>query len=174
MRDPDARRDRLHAAGPWVLDGLLALAAAGAGVALLATVLPFDPGSPRAWTAYLLVPAYTMPIAVRRLFPLPALAWALATGAAFAALGLNLVTLSFAILVYVYTVAASCPRRVALAGLAATEALLALIWLARPGWRRWPPRWPGPGCGSRSGSRGPRPSCQPVSTCRATGSPRRR
>jgi hypothetical protein len=105
MGDPDARWDRLHAAGPWVLDGLLALAAAGAGVALLATVLPFDPGSPRAWTAYLLVLAYTMPIAVRRLFPLPALAWALATGAAFAALGLNLVTLSFAILVYVYTVA---------------------------------------------------------------------
>jgi signal transduction histidine kinase len=85
MGDPDARWDRLHAAGPWVLDGLLALAAAGAGVALLATVLPFDPGSPRAWTAYLLVLAYTMPIAVRRLFPLPALAWALATGAAFAA-----------------------------------------------------------------------------------------
>ena len=27
MRDPDARRDRLRAAGPWVLDGLLALAA---------------------------------------------------------------------------------------------------------------------------------------------------
>jgi ABC-2 type transport system ATP-binding protein len=132
MRDPDVRWDRLHAAGPWVLDGLLALAAAGAGVALLATVLPFDPGSPRAWTAYLLVLAYTMPIAVRRRFPLPALAWALAAGAAFAALGLNLVILSFAILFYVYTVAASCPRRVSLAGLAATEALLALVWLARP------------------------------------------
>jgi signal transduction histidine kinase len=132
MRDPDARRDRLRAAGPWVLDGLLALAAAAAGIALLSTALPFDPGPPWAWAAYLLVLAHTLPIAVRRRFPLPALAWGLATGVAFAALGLNLVTLTFAILVYVYTAAASCPRRVSVAGLAATEAVLALIFLARP------------------------------------------
>jgi signal transduction histidine kinase len=60
------------------------------------------------------------------------LAWGLATGAAFAALRLNLVTLSFAVLVYVYTAAANRPRRVSLAGLAATEALLVVVWLARP------------------------------------------
>jgi signal transduction histidine kinase len=132
MRDPDDRWRRLRTAGPWALDGLLAVVAAGFGVTTLATVLPFDPGSPRAWTAYLLVLAHTLPIAVRRRWPLPALAWGLATGAAFAALGLNLVSLSFAILVYVYSAAAHCLRRRSLAGLAATEALLLLVWLARP------------------------------------------
>ena len=132
MRDRDAGWERLRTAGPWVLDGLLAVAAAAAGVALLATVVAFDPGSPEALAAYLLVAAHTLPIAVRRRVPLPALAWALATGAAFAALGYNLVPLSFAILVYVYTAAARRPRRVSLAGLAATEAMLGLLWLARP------------------------------------------
>jgi signal transduction histidine kinase len=287
------------------------VATAAAGVALLATVLPFDPGSPRSLAAYLLVLAHTLPIAVRRRWPVAVLAWGLATGAAFAALGRNLVTLSFAVVIYVYTVAAHRPRRVSLAGLAATEALLGLVWLARPRrigdggtlvvdglimaagwwlgdgarrrqeavvtaqqraaelerareelarravteerlriarelhdvvahsmsiiavqsgvgvhvldsrpeearkalvaveatsrqalvemrrllgvlrqeaeprgslapapgwprWRRWPSRWPGPGCGSRSGSRGPRPSCRPGWTCRPTGSSRRR
>jgi hypothetical protein len=108
MRIPDAHRRGLGTAGPWVLDGLLAVLAAGAGVATLATVLPFDPGSPEAWAAYLLVLAHTLPIAVRRRWPLTVLAWGLAT------------------------VAAHRPRRASLAGLAATEALLVLVWLARP------------------------------------------
>jgi signal transduction histidine kinase len=132
MRIPDARRPRLGTVGPWVLDGLLAVAAAAAGVALLSSVLPFELGSPRSVAAYLLVGAHTLPIAVRRRWPLAVLAWGLATGAAFAALGLNLVTLTLAILVYVYTVAARGPRAVSLAGLAATELLLVLVWLARP------------------------------------------
>jgi signal transduction histidine kinase len=132
MRDPDARRDRLRAAGPWVLDGLLALAASAVGLSLLASALPFDPGSPRAWAAYLLLLAHTLPLAVRRRWPLAVLVWALATGAAFAAVGPSLVPLSFTILIYVYTAAAHCPRRVSLAGLAATEALLEVVWLARP------------------------------------------
>ena len=51
-----------------VLDGLLAVVAAGIGVASLATALP-RPGSPRAWAAYLLVLAHTLPIAVRRRWP---------------------------------------------------------------------------------------------------------
>jgi signal transduction histidine kinase len=129
---PDARRQRLRTAGPWALDGLLAVATAAAGVTLLATVLPFDPGSPRSLAAYLLVLGHTLPIAVRRRWPLAVLATGLATGAAFAALGLSLVVLTFALLIYVYTVGARCPRRVSLAGLAATEALLLLVWLARP------------------------------------------
>jgi signal transduction histidine kinase len=133
MRNPDGRWERLQAAGPWVLDGALAVAAAAAGFALLATALPFDPGSPRAWAAYLLVAAHTLPIAVRRLFPLQTLAWALATGVAFAALGLSLVVLSFTILIYVYTAAAHRPRRASLAGLAASEAVLLLVWLVNPG-----------------------------------------
>ena len=86
MGVPDVRRQRLRAAGPWALDGLLAVATAAAGVTLLATVLPFDPGSPRSLVAYLLVLAHTLPIAVRRRWPLPVLAAGLATGAAFARL----------------------------------------------------------------------------------------
>jgi signal transduction histidine kinase len=132
MGNPDTR-ERLRAAGPWVLDGLLAVVMAAAGFAVLASALPFDPGSPRAWAAYLLVAAHTLPIAVRRRYPLPTLAWALLTGAAFAALGLNLVVLSFSILIYLYTVAAARPRRVSLAGLAAAEGLLLVVWLANPG-----------------------------------------
>ena len=89
MGNPDTR-ERLRTAGPFVLDGLLAVVMAAVGLALLASALPFDPGSPRAWAAYLLVAAHTLPIAVRRRYPLPTLAWALLTGAAFAALGLNL------------------------------------------------------------------------------------
>jgi hypothetical protein len=56
------------------------VAAAGVGVAALVTVLPFDPGSPRAWAAYLLVVAHTLPIAVRRRWPVAVLAWALPPG----------------------------------------------------------------------------------------------
>jgi len=132
MGNPDTR-ERLRTAGPFILDGLLAAVMAAASFALLASALPFDPGSPRAMAAYLLVAAHTLPIAVRRRLPLPALAWALLTGAAFAALGLSLVALSFSILIYVYTAAAHCPRRLSLAGLAATETLLLVIWLANPG-----------------------------------------
>ncbi|HEV3496137.1 MAG TPA: sensor histidine kinase [Actinomycetes bacterium] len=132
MRVPDDRRGRRRAAGPWVLDGLLALAAAAAGVTLLATVLPLEPGSPRSVAAYLLVLAHTLPLAARRRWPLATLAAGLATAAAFAALGQNLVVLTVALLVYVYTVAAQRPRRVSVAGLAATEAMLVLVWLVRP------------------------------------------
>jgi signal transduction histidine kinase len=120
------------AAGPWVLDGLLAVAAAGFGVLTLASVLPFDPGDPRAVAAYLLLLGHTLPLALRRRFPVPVLAWALATGLAFASLRLNLVSLGLAVLVYVYTVASRCPRRVSLAGLAATVAMLLAVFLVRP------------------------------------------
>ena len=133
MRIPNARWQRLRSVGPWVLDGLVAVALAVTGVTMLASMLPAGSGSARTVAAYLLVVAHTLPIAVRRRFPLPVLAWALATGAAFASLGLNLVPLSFAILIYVYTAGARCPRRVSLAGLAAVEGLLGLVWLARPG-----------------------------------------
>ena len=45
MGNPEFR-ERLRAAAPWVLDGLLAVVMAAVGFALLASVLPFDPGSP--------------------------------------------------------------------------------------------------------------------------------
>jgi signal transduction histidine kinase len=126
----DARR-RLAAAGPWVFDGLLAVAAAGFGVVTLAQVLPFSPSQPRTVAAYALVLAHSLPIALRRRFPVQVLAGALATGLAFASLRLNLIPLGPSILIYVYSVAALRPRRVSLAGLAATEAMLALVFLAR-------------------------------------------
>jgi signal transduction histidine kinase len=119
-------------AGSWVLDGLLAVAAAGFGVLTLSSVLPFDLGNPRAVAAYLLLLGHTLPIALRRRFPVPVLAWALATGLAFASLRLNLVSLGLAVLVYVYTVASRCPRRVSVAGLAATVAMLLAVFLVRP------------------------------------------
>jgi signal transduction histidine kinase len=131
VRAHDLRR-RLWAAGPWALDVLLALAATTAGVLVLASVLPPAAGGPLTTAAYALVVAHSLPIAVRRRFPLPVLAWALATGLAFAWLGFNLVPLGLSILIYVYTVASLCRRRVALAALAATEALLVLVFLARP------------------------------------------
>jgi hypothetical protein len=137
---PDARRQRLRTAGPWALDGLLAVATAAAGVTLLATVLPFDPGSPRSLAAYLLVLGHTLPIAVRRRWPLAVLAVGLATGAAFAALGPNLVVLTVALLIYVYTVATRCPRRVSLAGLGATGPCSS--WSG----------WPGPGRSATAGA----------------------
>ena len=127
----DARR-RLATAGPWVFDGLLAVAAAGFGVVTLAQVLPLSPGQPRAGAAYALLLAHSLPIALRRRFPVQVLACGLATGLAFASLRLNLIPLGLSILIYVYSVAALRPRRVSLAGLAATEAMLVLVFLARP------------------------------------------
>ena len=93
--------------------------------------------------------AHTLPIAVRRRWPLPALAWGLATGAAFAALGLSLVSLSFAILIYVYS-AAALPAAPVAGRRAVTEE-----------------RVGGPDRGTPAG-------CRPGWTCRPTGSSRRR
>jgi hypothetical protein len=83
-----------------------------AGVLVLASILPPGPGDLRTAAAYALVVAHCLPIAVRRLFPLPVLGWALATGLAFAPLRFNLVPLGLAILIYVYSVASLCARRV--------------------------------------------------------------
>jgi signal transduction histidine kinase len=127
----DARRG-LAAAGPWVFDGLLAVAAAGFGVVTLAQVLPLSPGQPRTVAAYVLILAHSLPIALRRRFPVQVLGCGLGTGLAFASLRLNLVALGLGILIYVYSVAALRPRRVSLAGLAATEAMMALVFVARP------------------------------------------
>jgi signal transduction histidine kinase len=123
---------RLRAAGPWVFDGLLALAAAAFGVVTLASVLPPSPSEPRTVAAYALILAHTLPIALRRRFPVQVLACGLATGLAFASLRLNLIPLGLSILIYVYSVAALRPRRVSLAGLAVTEVMLALVFQARP------------------------------------------
>jgi signal transduction histidine kinase len=125
-------RPRLSTAGPWALDALLALAATAAGVFVFGSILPPGAGGPRVAAGYALVVAHNLPIAARRRFPLPVLAWALATGLVFASLRFNLVPLGLSILIYVYSVASQCPRRVSLAGLATTEAVLVLVFLARP------------------------------------------
>jgi hypothetical protein len=156
VRAHDLRR-RLWAAGPWALDALLALAATAAGVLVLASLQPPGAGGPLTAAAYALVVAHSLPLAARRRFPLPVLAWALATGLAFAWLGFNLVPLGLSILIYVYTVASQCRRRVALAALAGTEALLVLVsWrgprrsaTGPPCWATWW-RWRRPG-GSGTG-----------------------
>jgi signal transduction histidine kinase len=127
----DLRR-RPSTVGPWALDAVLALAATAAGVLVFGSMLPPGLGGLRVAAGYALVVAHSLPIAVRRRFPLPVLAWALATGLAFASLRFNLVPLGLSILIYVYSVAALCPRRVSLAGLATTEAVLVLVFLARP------------------------------------------
>jgi hypothetical protein len=73
--------------------------------------------------------AHSLPIALRRRFPVQVLGCGLATGLAFAALRLNLVPLGLGILIYVYSLAALRPRRMSLAGLAATVAMMAGRWL---------------------------------------------
>jgi hypothetical protein len=119
----------LSTVGPWALDALLALVSTGFGVVALVPVLPFSPGQPRTVAAYALILAHSLPIALRRRFPVAVLGCGLATGLAFASLGLNLVPLGLGILIYVYSVAALRPRRVSLA---ATEAMMALVFVARP------------------------------------------
>jgi len=72
---------------------------------------------------------HTAPLAARRRFPLSVLATSVASGLAFAALGLPPAFLGPAILVPVYTVAAYCGRRASLAGLAAVEVAMAAVQL---------------------------------------------
>jgi signal transduction histidine kinase len=104
----------------WLFDGGLALAAAGLSTALFVTVA-VSKGVPRGTLAlgYALVLLHTLPIVLRRRFPLAVLATCSASGLAFAALGLPPEVLGLAILVAVYSVAAYSGRRAALAGLAA-------------------------------------------------------
>jgi signal transduction histidine kinase len=78
---------------------------------------------------YALVLLHTLPLAARRRFPGIVLALVVASGLAFAALGLPPDTLAVAILVAVYSVAAYGSRWVALAGLALAEAGLAAVQL---------------------------------------------
>ena len=110
--------------GPWVFDGLLALAAAALSTTFFLSELQVIPRSMLA-APYALTLVHTLSLAARRRFPLTVLAVVLATGLAVVASGFPTVVLGLAILVAVYTVAAERELPVALAGLAAAE--LALV-----------------------------------------------
>ena len=111
------------------------LIAAGCGLIML-VALHQPPGGPRSlpgalagvsWPLPLLTAAgLTVPVAIRRLWPLPALAAVLTASAVVMATG-HLLTRGpvLPLLLVLYLVAAGCRRPVALAGLAATLAVLA-------------------------------------------------
>ena len=130
--DEGARRSRLPRASPWLFDSVLAVAAASLSTSLFAEIVGgARPALPRGTVAlgYALVLLHTAPLAARRRFPLAVLATSVASGLAFAALGLPPAFLGPAILVPVYTVAAYCDRRASLAGLAAVEVAMAAVQL---------------------------------------------
>jgi signal transduction histidine kinase len=115
-------------AGPWLFDGVLALAAAGLSTSLFVSDL-WGIGLPRSRLAlgYALALLHTLPLAARRRFPGAVLGISVASGLAVAALGLPPIVLGPAILVAVYSVAAYGDRWVSLAGLAVAEIGLAAV-----------------------------------------------
>jgi signal transduction histidine kinase len=115
-----------------LFDGLLALAAAGLSTSLFLSNVA-GAGLPATTVAggYGLVLLHTLPLAARRRFPLVVLASCVASGLAFAVLGLPTVVLGLGMLVAVYTVGAYCERPASLAGLAAAEVALAGVQLTR-------------------------------------------
>ena len=129
MRERASGSRRL-AASAWLFDGGLALAAAGSSTALFVS-LAVGSGTPRGvlTLGYGLVLLHTLPLVVRRWFPGPVLAVCVASGLAFAALGLPPETLVVAILAAVYSVAAYGDGWVPPAGLAAAAAGSAAVQL---------------------------------------------
>ncbi len=122
----------------WVFDAGLALVAAGLSTIFFVVEL-VDESLPRGLLAlgYALALLHTLPLAVRRLFPLAVLATTVASGLAFATLGLPPVFLGVAILVAVYSVAAYGDRWASLAGLAAAAVGSAALQLT-PSKFQWP------------------------------------
>jgi signal transduction histidine kinase len=121
-----------------VFDVGLALVAAGLSTIFFVVELVGE-GLPRGLLAvgYALALLHTLPLAVRRLFPLAVLAITVASGLVFATLGLPPVFLGVAILVAVYSVAAYGDRWVSLGGLAAAAVGSAAIQLT-PSRFQWP------------------------------------
>jgi signal transduction histidine kinase len=122
----------------WVFDAGLALVAAGVSTTFFVVEL-VGVGLPRGLLAlgYALALLHTLPLAVRRLFPLAVLATMVASGLAFAILGLPPVFLGVAILVAVYSVAAYGDHWASLVGLAAAAVGSAAIQLT-PSRFQWP------------------------------------
>jgi hypothetical protein len=130
--DEGARWLRRLSASPWLFDGGLALVAAGVSTLFFIGLMNAAQSAlPRGTLAlgYALVLLHTLPLAARRRFPGVVLASCVASGLAFAALGLPPVALGVAILVAVYSVAAYGERWVSLAGLAAAAVGSAAVQL---------------------------------------------
>jgi signal transduction histidine kinase len=115
-------------ASAWVFDSVLALVAAGLATALFVSEL-VGWGLPRGTLAlgYALVLLHTLPLVARRRFPGAVLVLSVASGLAFAAIGLPPFFLGPAILVAIYSVAAYGSRWVSLAGLVVAELGLAAV-----------------------------------------------
>jgi signal transduction histidine kinase len=125
-----ARWLRRLPASPWLFDSGLALVAAGVSTTFfVAEVAGSSLPSGTLALGYGLVLLHTLPLAARRRFPGAVLGISVASGLAFAALGLPPIVLLVVILVAVYSVAAYGDRWVALAGLAAAELGAAAVQL---------------------------------------------
>jgi signal transduction histidine kinase len=110
------RAARVH---PLTLDVLLAAAVAVGGFTAASTYV-----GPRPWLIAILAALATLPLAVRRLFPIPVLVVVVAV-AAVVEVGYQNGWWPFAVIVALYTVAAHCPRRTAI--LAGGLAILVLL-----------------------------------------------
>jgi signal transduction histidine kinase len=130
MMKQRASGSRRLPASAWVFDSALALVAAGLTTAFFVSE-PMASGLPRGTLAlgYALALLHTLPLAARRRFPGAVLGISVASGLAFAAIGLPPFFLGPAILVAVYSVAAYGSRWIAVAGLAVAEAGLAAVQL---------------------------------------------
>jgi signal transduction histidine kinase len=130
MMKQRASGSRRLPASAWVFDSALALVAAGLTTAFFVSE-PMASGLPRGTLAlgYALALLHTLPLAARRRFPGAVLGISVASGLAFAAIGLPPFFLGPAILVAVYSVAAYGSRWVALAGLAVAEVGLVAVQL---------------------------------------------
>ena len=100
-----ARAARFH---PLTLDVLLAAAVAVAGFTAASTY-----SGPRPWLIVVFAAIATLPLAFRRLFPIPVLVIVVAV-ATIVGIGYRNGWWPFAVIVALYTVAAHCPRRTAI------------------------------------------------------------
>jgi signal transduction histidine kinase len=116
----------------WALDGALAAAGAYAAGLLTSEIVDGLPPAARA-AALILAVVYGAALLFRRAAPRTVLAVQGAAAAGYAALGLPVPMLGPAAFVTLYTIGSRLERRAALSALAAAEALLAVLVLARPG-----------------------------------------
>src|SRR5262249_4707714 len=137
-----------RAAGRWVLDVLVTVAAAA-----LAVPNMFNEASHPGPAAFIVLAVIVAPLVVRRVWPIPVFGWILATG--FPAFWWNKhLVAAPALLIALYTVAALRSRRAALvcAGLVEIVVVVGLVLFAGRGW--WADAVSPPGGGAPPPGRG--------------------